>query len=210
MTLEAIREAVQKEFDGPGKQLGYRAMHQKIRQEHNLNVPQDVVYATMTELDQSGLDERALGSKKKKKGHFTTKGVDWVHSLDGHCKLMGYQRFTFPLAVYGCLDTASRKLLWLRVWTDNCNPTIVAHCYFDYLYERRVIASMIRLDKGTETCDMATLHAFLRSNNGDGVDPIDTVIYGKSTSNQVIITTTILICEYIISQSYDIDIIHIF
>ena len=47
---------------------GYRAMHQKIRQQHHLNVPRDVVYATMTELDQDGLEGRALGSKKKKKG----------------------------------------------------------------------------------------------------------------------------------------------
>ena len=75
--------------------------------------PRDVVYATMTELDQDGLEGRALGSKKKKKDQFTTKGVDWVHSLDGHCKLMGYQRFMFPLAVYSCMDSASRKLLRL-------------------------------------------------------------------------------------------------
>ena len=31
---------------------------------------------------------------------------------------------------------------------------------------------------------MATLHAYLRSNHND-VNPSDTVIYGKSTSNQV-------------------------
>ena len=113
VSLNEIKEAVGKELDGPGKQLGYRAMHQKIRQQQHLNVPRDVVYATMTELDQDRLEGRALGSKKKQKGQFTTKGVDWVHSLDGHCKLMGYQRFTFPLAVYGCMDSASRKLLWL-------------------------------------------------------------------------------------------------
>ena len=75
-------------------------------------VPRDVVYATMTELDQAGLEGRALGSKKKKKGHFTTKSVD----------------------------------------------------------------------KGTETGDMATLHAYLRRNHGD-VNPEDTVVYGKSMSN---------------------------
>ncbi len=184
VTLTQIREAVKKELDGPGKQLGYRAMHQKVRQEHKLNVPRDVVYAAMTELDKAGLEGRVPGLKQQKKGHFTTKGVDWVHSLDGHCKLMGYQRFTFPLAVYGCLDTASRKLLWLRVWTDNCNPKLVARWYFDYLYERRVIASIIRIDKGTETGEMATLHAYLQRNHGD-LDPVDTVIYGKSTSNQV-------------------------
>ena len=73
----------------------------------------------------------------------------------------------------------------MRVWTDNCDPKLVARWYFDYLYDRRVIASIIRVDKGTETGDMATLHAYLRRNHGD-VNPEDTVVYGKSTSNQVI------------------------
>ena len=97
---------------------------------------------------------------------------------------MGYQRFTFPLVVYGCMDSASRKLFWLRVWTDSCDPKLVARWYFDYLYERRIIASIIRIDKGTETGDMATLLAYLRRNHVD-INPEDTVVYGKSTSNQV-------------------------
>jgi len=61
----------------------------------------------------------SVGAKKqKKKGNFTSRGPNWVHSLDGHDKLMGYQNSTFPLAVYGCLDTASRKILWLKVWVS--------------------------------------------------------------------------------------------
>ena len=73
----------------------------------------------MYDLDPEGLEGRAPGKKKvKPKGHFTTKGCNWVHSLDGHDKMMGYQNSTHPLAIHGCLDTASRKLLclWLRIW----------------------------------------------------------------------------------------------
>ena len=186
ITTDQVKEAVAKELQGPGKQLGYRAMQQKIRQQHQLNVPRDLVYAAMTDLDQEGLQARAVTKKKRReKGNYTTRVTDWVHSLDGHCKLMGYQRSTFPLAVYGCLDSASRRLLWLRMWTDNCDPKHVARWYFDYLYETRVMASNIRIDKGSETGDLATMHAFLRSQHGDVDDPTDTVIYGKSTSNQV-------------------------
>ena len=47
-----------------------------------------------------------------------------------------------------------------------------------------IISSKLRIDKGTETGKMATMHAFLRKHHGD-MDPIDTVIYGPSTSNQV-------------------------
>eukprot|EP00794_Sanderia_malayensis_P021102 gene21102-23163_t len=114
-----VKDAMQKELNGPGRDLGYRAMHQKVRQVHKLNVLRDLVYAIMTELDSQGLRGRAVGARKQKKGCFVSKGPDWVQSLDGHCKLMGYQRCTFPLAVYGCLDTASRKLFWIRVWTTD-------------------------------------------------------------------------------------------
>ena len=51
--------------------------------------------------------------------------------------------------------------------------------------ETHVIANMIRLDKGTETGVMATMHAFLRSNHGDCNEPVYTILYGPSTSNQV-------------------------
>ena len=98
---------------------------------------------------------------------------------------MGYQNSTFPLAVYGCMDTASRKLLWLRVWGSNSNPKIIGRWYLEYLYETRTISSMLRLDRGTETCTMATIHAFLRGNNGDMDDASDAILYGPSTSNQV-------------------------
>ena len=75
----------------------------------------DQVYDVMTDLDPEGLAAcSGVGAKKiRQKGNLTTRGSKWVHSLDGHDKLMGYQNLTFPLAIYGCLDTASRKLLWL-------------------------------------------------------------------------------------------------
>ena len=55
---------------------------------------------------------------------------------------------------------------------------------FDYLYETRVMAAMLRVDRGTETGVMATLHSFLRRHHGD-LDPSDSVVYGPSTENQV-------------------------
>ena len=98
---------------------------------------------------------------------------------------MEYQNSTFPLAIYGCLDTASRKLLWLRVWVTNSDPKIIGRWYLEYLYETRAISSMLRLDKGTETGVMATIHTYLRSGHGDMDDPSESIIYGPSTSNQV-------------------------
>ena len=126
-----------------------------------------------------------LALLKKKRGSFVTRGPNWVLSLDGHDKLMGYQNWTFPLAIYGCIDTASRKLLWLRIWDSNSRPQLIGRWYLDYLYESRVLPAFLRIDKGTETGIMATMQAFLRRNCQDLDDPTDSVIYGPSTSNQV-------------------------
>ena len=179
--------AVESELKDPGKLLGYRAMHKKSRQKHNLNVTREQVYNVMYALDPEGLENRGgVGAKKmRRKGNFTTKGSKWIHSLDGHDKLMGYQNSTFPLAIYGCMDTASRKLLWLKVWTSNSDPQLIGRWYLEYLFESRVMASIIRLDKGTETGTIATMHAFLRRHHQDDINPMHSMIYGLSTSNQV-------------------------
>ena len=73
VTVDDVRQAFAKELDGSGRLLGYRAMHKKIRQEHELNVPGDLVNAVMYELDPEGLETRGVAAKKRKpKGHFTT------------------------------------------------------------------------------------------------------------------------------------------
>ena len=97
--------------------------------------------------------------KNPEKGHFPSKGIDWTHSLAGHFKLMGYQPSTFPLSVYGCIDTASGKVILLRIYTDNCAPKSVARWYFDYLFEKRIVLARLRTDKDSETGDTATMHA---------------------------------------------------
>ena len=63
-----VREAVAKEIDGPGKLLGYRAMQKKLRQEHELNVPRDLVYAVMQKVDPEVLETRGgVGNGRQKK-----------------------------------------------------------------------------------------------------------------------------------------------
>lgn len=53
-----VQRAVNKELQGPGMLLGYRAMQQKVREVHGLNVPRDLVYAVMGEADPQGLEAR--------------------------------------------------------------------------------------------------------------------------------------------------------
>ena len=142
----------------------------------------------MTDLDSDDLKMRQPGNKKpKEKGTFISAGPNWVMSLNGHDKLMGLQNNTFPIAIYGAIDTASRKLLWIKVWVTNRIPELVARWYFEFLYETRVMPNYIGIDKDSETGTLATMHCFLRRQHLDVVtyeEPVKTVIYGPSTSNQ--------------------------
>ena len=80
VSVDEVRVAVQKELDGLGRLLGCRPMYHKVRQEHELNIPHDLVHAMMYELHPDGLAARGLGEKRKvrAKGNFTSKGPNWV------------------------------------------------------------------------------------------------------------------------------------
>ena len=161
-------------------------MNQKLRTEHDIKVPRNVVYNVMTEVDPDGLKKRSVINKKKKRDQvFKSDGPDFVWSLDGHDKLCGYQNWTFPLGVYGCIDTFSRKMLFIFVAQSNSNPKLIGRRYFDYLYSMKILPTYLRIDKGTETGKMATIHAYLAGQTGDMEDPTDAVIYGPSTTNKI-------------------------
>ena len=80
-------------------------------------MPRDLVYAAITDLDSDGSKMRQPGNKKpKERGTFISAGPNWVMSLDRHDKLMSFQINTFPIIIYGAIDTARRQLLWIKVW----------------------------------------------------------------------------------------------
>ena len=86
VTFEEVKSAVRKELDGPGELLGYRTMHNKIRQEYLLNVPRNLVHAVMFDLDPEGLEARLRCPTVKKgktiKRSFLNKG-NKLGTLDG-------------------------------------------------------------------------------------------------------------------------------
>ena len=100
---------------------------------------------------------------------------------------MGFQNSTFSIAIWSCLDRPGRKLTWIKVWDSNSLPYLIARWYFDYLYESKLLPHNVRLDKGTETGVLATMHAYLwiqQYNIDTDEETCDTVIHGPSTSNQ--------------------------
>ena len=59
VTVEEVEAAVKIVLEGPGKLLGYRALHTKIRHMYGLNVPLDLVYSVMYNVEPDALEQRA-------------------------------------------------------------------------------------------------------------------------------------------------------
>ena len=67
--VEDVENAVREEMEGPGQLLGYRAMHHKIREQHQLHVPRNLVHDVMTLVDPEGLERRGnVGIRKRQRG----------------------------------------------------------------------------------------------------------------------------------------------
>jgi hypothetical protein len=54
-----------------------------------------------------------------------------------------------------------------------------------YLYKSETLPQFLRIDKGTETGKMATIHAYLMNQFDIMDDPLHSIIYGPSTSNKI-------------------------
>lgn len=97
----------------------------------------------MTALDPEGLQKRIPCHKmKNQKGNFVSAGPNFTHSLDGHDKLTGFKNNTFPLAIYGSIDTCSWKLLWLRVSKINSNLKLVFKWYLEHLKNSKKMSQL--------------------------------------------------------------------
>lgn len=185
-SLETIESAMKNELKGPGRLLGYRSMNQKLRQKYGIKVPRHLVYNMLADMDPEGVAGRSFVKKaKKQKIPFISKGSLWVVSVDGHDKLCGFQNSTFPLGIYGFIDTFSRKLLSLTVLFSNSSPLVIGHLYIELLKKLKDMQCHLRMDKGTETGKMATIHSYIISKQDLFNDPTSTVIYGPSTSNNI-------------------------
>lgn len=67
--IKTVESAVKEELEGPGRLLGYRAMHRKVREQHQLAVPRNLVYDVMEMVDPEGFHLRGnVGVKKRRRG----------------------------------------------------------------------------------------------------------------------------------------------
>ena len=64
--VDDVKEAVEKEINGPEKLLGYRAMNQKLRTEHSIYVSCHIVHNVTRDVDLEGIATTQVNKKIKK------------------------------------------------------------------------------------------------------------------------------------------------
>ena len=176
-TIAAVRAAISEELKGSGQLLGYRAMWQTLKQKYSLVVRRDDVMHLMAEMDPMGIENRSKHRFVRRA--YRSMGPNEVWHVDGYDKLK-----PFGIAISGCIDGYSRKIMWLKCGKSNKDPAIIVQMYVQCVTKCGVIPMRLRTDCGTENGLMAALHCSLRSEHGDEFAGAKSHMYSSSTSNQ--------------------------
>ena len=74
--MEEIVKAVHEEISGSGSMIGYRAMWNRLRKDHDLLVCRDTVRILMLELDPEGVNDRRR--KRMRRRNYTNRGPNGI------------------------------------------------------------------------------------------------------------------------------------
>ena len=160
-------------------------MNQKLRAKYSIHLPRHLVHSVMRDVDPEGIAAREVNKKiKKHKQPFTSEDPLQVVPLDGQDKLCGDQNLTFPLGVFDCLDIFSSKVLFVFLCFSDSEPEVIGKIYLKYLSKSKLLPYPLRVDRGTETGKMCSIHSFLSDRVSFLDDLLDSIIYGPSTSNK--------------------------
>jgi hypothetical protein len=79
----------------------------------------------MSQIDPDGIALRKKGRLVRRTYYSAGPNETW--SYDGHDKLS----IKYGLAIHGCVDVWSGKFIWLKVFTGNHNPRLIAKYYLE-------------------------------------------------------------------------------
>lgn len=174
---DQVRECIQRELDGCGQLLGYRAMWRLLQRKYEMRVPRKFVESILQELDPEG--SRLRRAHRLQRRVYLNPGPNHCWHADGYDKL---KPFGFP--IHGCIDGFSRRIMWLEITKSNNNPNVIANLFLNCVKEQQSCPTIIRTDRGTENCVMATAQSFLRRTHHDVISGLKAHQYGSSHSNQ--------------------------
>lgn len=168
-----VAEFIEQQLDTSGQYHGYRWMHQKCRL-NNIVTDRETVQILMRLLDSEGVDLRSRNRLRRRVYH--SRGPNYVWHIDGYDKIK-----PFGIAISGCIDGFSSKILWLEAYKTNNDPKIIAGYFVDAVVNAGGCPARVRLDMGTENGHIAELQRFLHYPANEVTEP---VLLGPSTGNQ--------------------------
>ena len=65
---------------------------------------------------------------------------------------------SYGFAISGCIDGYSRKVIWLKVYTTNNDPKVIAGYYYEAITENGGCSRKLRGDLGTENSVVKQIH----------------------------------------------------
>lgn len=175
--MAIVNEAIQHELIGSGQLLGYRALWQTLKQKYAITVKRDDVMHAVRSLDPSGVQLRHR-RRFVRRGYFAA-GPNQIWHIDGYDKLK-----PFGVAISGCIDGYSRRVMWLHCGSSNNNPAIIAQHYMKCVSDSGQLPARLRTDCGTENGLMVAIHCTLRSEHNDDFAGPLSHMYGTSCANQ--------------------------
>lgn len=128
-------------------------------------------------LDGEGVDLRSRNRLQRRVYHSC--GPKYVWHIDGYDKLK-----PFGVAISGCIDGFSIKMLWLEAYKTNNDPKIIAGYFMDAVISAGGCPTKLRLDLGTENGHLAEMQHFLHFSEYQA--ETDSITFGPSTGNQQI------------------------
>nr|XP_023656881.1 uncharacterized protein LOC111838278 [Paramormyrops kingsleyae] len=170
-----VARFIQQQLSTSGQLHGYRWMHQKCLL-HGIKTSRETVRQILRLIDGDGVELRARNRLRRRVYH--SRGPNFVWHIDGYDKLKPY-----GIAISGCIDGYSRKMIWLEAFRTNNDPKVIAGYYMDAVIQSGGCPERVRLDRGTENVCVGDLQKFLRLPDGERAAQ-DSAIFGPSTGNQ--------------------------
>ncbi|KAA1122480.1 hypothetical protein PGTUg99_037676 [Puccinia graminis f. sp. tritici] len=160
---------------------GYRRMRVLLMRQYNIQIPRQLVYDVLKELDPIGMAARLRQGLKRR--IYRTYGPNHIWACDGHDKLKPY-----GICVYGFVDAWSRKILGMFVHTTNNDPRHVGLYFLHLASTTGGLPLKVTSDYGTETVEMATYQMWLSYRFGgiNAEEATKRMHFTKSTRNQKI------------------------
>ena len=177
INVDVLRDHINRELQGSGNLLGYRAMWRRLHLKYGINVPRLAVEELLREIDPEGVRSRRAHRLQRRR--YSNPGPNYCWHADGYDKLKPY-----GLPIHGCIDGFSRRVIWLKLERSNNDPGIIGNLFKNAIMEVEGSPTLLRTDRGTENTIISSAQCFLRRNGTDSHAGLKAHRFGSSHSNQ--------------------------